>query len=155
MDAESAFKPAIAAAGLLAGVGAAWGLLFLDGSFDSDWMLAGFLAAGLGFLLVHLIDRARRRFAGPESEAEDAATEPATVPKPRGKEAAPAPSDEEAAPSPRLRVLVISSCLEAVAVALITSYYTESVVLSLAAGVVAGALAIGVSFLLARNLTPA
>jgi Flp pilus assembly protein TadB len=156
---ESRFNSRIAVAGLFAAVGAVWALLLAGGSLDSTWLLAGFLAVGMGMLAINLIDRAAARFPPAEDAAEAGAeAEESTPEKParrREAEVDVGEPEEAVAVGPRLRVLIGSSCLEALAVALIASYYSGSLVVSLMVGVVAGALAIGVSLLLARRLTPA
>jgi Flp pilus assembly protein TadB len=156
---ESRFDARLAAAGLFAAVAAVWALLLAGGSLDGTWLLAGFLAVGMGMLAINLIDRAAAHFAPTEDTAEagDHAEEPPADKPSRRRQAevdAEEP-DQAAGVGPRLRLLIGSSCLEALAVALIVSYYSGSLVVSLMVGVIAGALAIAVSLLLARRLTPA
>jgi len=141
MNQGSAFDSRYGGAGLIAGVGLAWGLLAVSGGMDGSWLITGFLAAGLGFLLLGMVNRLIERFL-PHSESSD---EPHTA-KPDEKD------DGESPPAPRLRVLIGSCCLEALAVALFAAYYSGSLVISAAVGVIAAAVAIGVSFLLARKL---
>lgn len=146
MKPESWFNRAIACAGLVAGVVLAWALLLVSGRLDGVWLLAGFMAIGMGVLVIGSIDRVLRRAAEPE-----AASRPAQMRKPvRSDQEASAGAESAAAP--RLKVLLVSSCLEAVAVALLASYYSGSMAIAAAAGVIAAGLAVGVSLLLARSL---
>jgi hypothetical protein len=144
MPEESQIKRAFSVAGLLAGVGLAWALLLMDGSMDGDWLFAGFLALGLGVLALNAVDRLIWRIFAVGVEREKSG--------PVAKNSVS--EDEEATPAPRLRVLMISSGLEALAAALLAAHYTGSVVISVAAGVLTAGLAIAVSVLLARKLSP-
>jgi hypothetical protein len=158
MKSQTVFDARLAAAGLFATVGGSWIALLLGGTFDGTWLKGGFIAAGLGMLIITLLDRAAGHFfpASEETavEEEAAALPPRKAKRRRKVQPDPEPAVEPVAAGPRIRVLIGSSCLEALAVALLVSYYSGSPLIALAVGVVAGALAIGVSVLLARKLAP-
>lgn len=152
MDSEPAFSARLANAGLLAGVGLAWAALYVSGSLDDTWLLSGFLAAGLGVPIVDSIERMGRRLsrgsAPPEHERVGQKDDPSHEED--------ASSDAvEKTPGPRFWVLMVSACLEAVAIGLLAGYYSGSMIVLATAGLVAGVLAIGITLLLARPLSPA
>jgi len=144
MKEESRLKRTSSVAGLLTGVGCAWALLLTDGSLSGDWLLAGFLAFGLGVLSLDAIERLGRLISAVGSTPGEEA--------PAAKVVA-ASSDEEAAPAPRLRVLLISSGLEALAASLLAVYFIGNLLAALAVGLGLGAVAVMVSVLLSQRLT--
>jgi ABC-type antimicrobial peptide transport system permease subunit len=156
MNSESWLDTRFAGAGLVAGVGLAWALQLALGSFDRDWILAGFLAAGLGVFVLSVIGKLTARFlgAGGDNESNETAVEEDDEEDDEVAE----PTEDAEAPEgvggPRLRVLLVSAWLEALAVALLAAYFSGNVIIALGAGVIAGVLAVGVSLFLARRLAP-
>jgi hypothetical protein len=134
-------------AGLFAGVGVAWVLLLLGGSFGTDWILAGFLAFGLGVLSLNAIDRLGQRISA--ARVESPGKEPLI------ENVAESSDDEEPAPAPRLKVMLISSGLEALAAALLTLHFLGDVLVSLLLGLALGVVAVIVSLAVSRSLTQA
>ena len=141
MTEERASRLPLAIAGLFTGVAAPWALLLATGGMDSDWLLAGALSIGLGLLAVNSIDRiAPGVFAA----------------RPAAADEAPAEADDAQATEtegPRLRVLVASSGLQALSIALLLTYFAGNVVISVTGGLAFGMLGLAVSALLARNLS--
>jgi hypothetical protein len=118
-------------------------VLLLTGSLDGDWVVAGILALGSGVMVVNVMGRV----APGAFRANAAAGDPANSPRddaPAG--GGPGPSN------PRLRVLITSSCLEALSVALLCAYYLDSLLIAVSSGVAFGLLGIAVSLALARRL---
>ena len=134
-------------AGLFAGVGVAWALLLLEGSFGGDWILAGFLAFGLGVLTLNVMDRVGQRIsaAGVESAEKN----------PVAMNLAESSDAEQPEPAPRLKVMLISSGLEALAAALLTHHFLGDVLESLLFGLALGVVAVAVSLVVSRSLTRA
>jgi hypothetical protein len=150
MTEEKSSTALFAAAGLLAPVVAAWAALFALGSLDADWLLAGVLALGAGMLVVNVVQRFVPGVFGSVSEDEADAESPETP------EASAEEEDEDSGiAAPRLRVLIASSSLQGLSVGLLTAYFLGEVAVSVAVGLIFGALGIGVSMVLSRKLTPA
>ncbi len=141
MKSGSTFDTRFAAAGLLAGVGLEWALLVVGGSLDGAWLLAGFMAMGLGVLLIKLIDGVSDKLFSPPGRKEDDASGVAA-------------GEGEAAPEPRLRVFVISSVMQGVSLGFLAAYFSDSVAVGVFIGLLVGTLALAVSTLLARRLSP-
>ena len=142
MTQERASRLPFAIAGLLTGVGTAWTMLLLTGSLDSDWLLAGIMAGGFGVMALNAVHR-----VAPGAFALDASGRGEAL----GADTARSGGESQAA-NPRLRVLVVSACLEAVSVFLLCVYYVDDMLVATTAGVAFGVLAVGVSVLLARKL---
>ena len=143
MTEEKASRLPFAIAGLLTGVGTAWAALLLSGSLDGDWVLACVLALGSGVMVVNVMGRVAPGAFRAEATAGDLTKSPRDHAPAGG---GPGPSN------PRLRVLVTSSCLEALSVALLCVYYLDSLLIALGSGVAFGMLGIAVSLALARRL---
>jgi hypothetical protein len=142
MTEERASRLPFAIAGLLTGVGTAWAVLLLTGSLESDWLLAGILALGSGVMVVKVMGR-----VAPGAFRADAPANPANSPRDDA-----AAGDDLVPSNPRLRVLITSSCLEALSVALLCAYYLDSLLIAVSSGVAFGLLGIAVSLALARRL---
>jgi len=154
MTEEKSSTALFAVAGLLAPVVAAWAVLFALGSLDVDWLLAGVLALGAGMLAVNLIQRFAPGVFG-SSEDNEAEGELAETPVVAAIEASGEEDDEGSEiPAPRLRVLIASSSLQGLSVALLTGYFLGEVAVSVAVGLIFAALGTGVSAVLSRRLAP-
>ncbi len=158
MRTRKTFDTRLANAGLLAGVGIVWALLLLQGDLNGTWLLAGFMTVGLGMLAIGAIERvAGRGFAGRGSAGRGSAgasSEDETE-QPAGKEpdAAADNGEAEVVTGARTWVLMVASCLEASAIGLVAGHYSGSVIVLVAAGVIAGGVAVAISLLLARKMT--
>jgi hypothetical protein len=142
MTQERASGLPFAIAGLLTGVGTAWTVLLLTGRLDSDWLLAGILAGGFGVMALNAVHR-----VAPGAFALDASGRGEALAADTARS-----GGESQAANPRLRVLVTSSCLEALSVALLCAYYLDSLLIAVSSGVAFGLLGIAVSLALARRL---
>jgi hypothetical protein len=155
MTEERSSTALFAVVGLLAPVIAAWVLLFAVDSLDSSWLLAGVLALGAGMMIVNVIQRIVPGVFVPAFAADEAEDEPMDLPEVKAIAAVEEDDEDADIPAPRLRVLIASSGLQGLSVALLTAYFMGDVAVSVAVGVIFGALGIGVSMLLARKLSAA
>ena len=153
MRTRKTFDTRLANAGLLAGVGIVWALLLLQGDLNGTWLLAGFMTVGLGMLAIGAIERVAGRGSAGRGSA-GASSEDETE-QPAGKEpdAAADNGEAEVVTGPRTWVLMVASCLEASAIGLVAGHYSGSVIVLVAAGVIAGGVAVAISLLLARKMT--
>jgi hypothetical protein len=161
------FDAKMAGAGLVGCVGGVWVALLVAGLLDETWLLTGFLAVGLGWPAISGMGRLWGG-AAESVEAEDEAPVGAKTVAPReeDEDEAEAPvrarravepdeADDAVPAGPRMAVLMAAACLEATAIGLLAGYLSGSFVVLLGAGLVAGVVAVGITLLLAKRLSPA